>query len=71
MAAVVVAVIEVAAETSARSAVPQVAQKRASDRFGAPQLGQLAVRGVPQLSQNLLPERFSVPQAAQIKGDPP
>ena len=45
---------------------PQLAQKRASLRFGSPQFEQATARPAPQLSQNLLPARFSVPHAAQI-----
>ncbi len=60
----------VAAGSAARASVPsvwpQLAQKRASLRFGAPQCGQVAASGLPQLSQNLLPLRFSIPQLAQI-----
>src|SRR5688500_16675029 len=47
---------------------PQLAQKRASERFAAPHAGQLEESGAPQLSQNRLPGRFSVPHAAQGTG---
>jgi len=64
--AVAGALTGMAAGESAPSAWPQLAQKRASARFGSPQCGQVAANAVPQLSQNRLPLRFSVPQDAQI-----
>ena len=59
-------VCSAAAASELPSVWPQVAQNRASFRFGAPQCGQVAASGLPQLSQNLLPPRFSTPQLAQI-----
>jgi hypothetical protein len=57
-----------AAGASVARRPPQLAQKRASDRFASPQCGQVAASGEPQLSQNRLPARFSVPQLAQVIG---
>ena len=53
------------------TAEPQLAQNRASDRFGSPQAGQLVASGEPQLSQNRLPGRFSVPHELQFTPVPP
>jgi hypothetical protein len=60
--------LPVVAPAAGAKAWPHEAQKRASDRFSAPQLGHADANGEPQLSQNRLPVRFSVPQAEQRIG---